>query len=137
MRKPRSPARQDTEYKKEVSGLKRLIEKLCAWFPLAKEILRVESLCHLIGFDERQTVMLISGEPLIYAGELYSEEHKRKFTVENVTARIAADDTDRRKLTLKIDKQPIGEWFKEEFEKIRLNIRRLMQPQWKSKGFKL
>ena len=84
------------------------------------------NLCRLVGFDERQTATLVSSKPLEYAGELYSEEHKRKFTAENVTARITADDTDRRKLTLKINGQPIGEWFKEQFDKLKQTLHRPM-----------
>ena len=42
----------------------------------------IENLCRLVGFDERQTATLVKGKPLEYAGELYSEEHGRKFTTE-------------------------------------------------------
>ncbi len=76
----REMEQKEAEHRKEVSGLMRLTEKLCAWFPLAKEILRMEKLCRLIGFDERQTATLVSGKPLEYEGELYSEEHRQKFT---------------------------------------------------------
>lgn len=55
-------------YKDEVPGLKRIIEKLCAWFPMAKEIMRIESLCRLVGFNEKQTTTLTYGKPLIYEG---------------------------------------------------------------------
>lgn len=124
----------DTEHKKEVSRLTRLVEKLCAWLPLAKEILRMESLCHLVGFDERQTATLVKGKPLEYAGELYSEEHGRKFTTEKAGFQVVKDPTDKAKLVLAIDRKPIAEWFKEQFEKLRQNIRRPIQPQRKSRG---
>ena len=45
--------------------------------------------------------------------------------------------TDGTKQVLAIDRKPIAEWFKEQFEKLRQNIRRPIQPQRKSKGFKL
>ncbi|RHD99106.1 mobilization protein, partial [Bacteroides uniformis] len=38
---------------------------------------------------------------------------------------------------LAIDRKPIAEWFKEQFEKLRQNIRRPMQPQRKKGGIKL
>ena len=38
-----------------------------------REMLRIENLCRLVGFDERQTATLVKGKPLEYAGELYSE----------------------------------------------------------------
>ena len=37
--------------------------------------------------------------------------------------------TDGTRLVLAIDRKPIAEWFKEQFEKLRQNIRRPMQPQ--------
>jgi len=43
----------------------RLAGKMYAWFPLAKEILRMEKLCRLVGFDEWQTATLISGKLLL------------------------------------------------------------------------
>ena len=55
-------------------------------------MLRIENLCRLVGFDERQTVTLVSGKPLEYAGELYSEEHKRKFKTEKVRASAESPD---------------------------------------------
>ena len=39
-------------------------------------------------------------------------------------------------LVLAIDRKPIAEWFKEQFEKLRQNIRRPIQPQRKGKGMK-
>lgn len=128
--------RKDTEHKKEASGLRTVISKAVAWFPYLREMIRMENLCRLIGFDERQTATLVSGKPLEHEGELYSEEHKRKFTAECITARIATDDTDCRKLTLKIDGKPIGDWFKEQFEKLRQTIRQPIQQQ-KGRGVKL
>ena len=130
----REMERKEAEHKKEVSRLTRLAEKLYSWFPLAKEILRMEKLCRLVGFDERQTATLISGKPLEYGGELYSEEHRRKFTTERADFKVVKDPADKDKLILSINRKPIGEWFKEQFEKLRQNVRRPIQPQRKSRG---
>lgn len=92
--------------------MKRIIEKLCAWFPMAKEIMRIESLCRLVGFNERQTTTLTYGKPLIYEGKLYSEEHNRSFTTERAGFQVVKDPADKSKLTLVINRQPIGEWFR-------------------------
>ena len=100
-------------------------------------MLRMENLCHLVGFDERQTATLVSGKPLEYAGELYSEEHKRKFTTEKAGFQVMKDTTDKTKLVLAIDRKPIVEWLKEQFEKLRQDIHRPRQAQRKGKGFKL
>ena len=127
----------DTEYKKEASRLIRLVEKLCAWFPLAKEVLKIEKLCRIIGFNERQTATLVCGKPLEYAGELYSEEHGRKFTTEKAGFQVLKDPTDKTKLVLAIDRKPIAEWFKEQFEMLRQNIQQPFQQQRKRGGIKL
>lgn len=104
---------------------KTVITKAAVWFPYLREMLRMEKLCRLVGFDERQTATLVSGKPLEYAGKLYSEEHKRKFTTEKAGFQIMKDKTDKSKLDLYITAQPIGEWFKEQFDKIRqgFNVR--------------
>ena len=127
-------AEKSVRHKDEVSGLKRIIEKLCAWFPMAKEIMRIESLCRLVGFNERQTTTLTYGKPLIYEGKLYSEEHNRSFTTERVGFQVVKDPADKSKLTLVINRQPIGEWFREQFDRLRQSIRQPIQPQRKSRG---
>lgn len=127
----------DTEYKKEASRLIRLVEKLCAWFPLAKEVLKIEKLCRIIGFNERQTATLVCDKPLEYAGELYSEEHRRKFATEKAGFQVLKDPTDKTKLVLAIDRKPIAEWFKKQFEMLRQKIQQPIQRQRKREGIKL
>ena len=127
-------AEKSVRHKDEVSGLKRIIEKLCAWFPMAKENMRIESLCRLVGFNERQTTTLTYGKPLIYEGKLYSEEHNRSFTTERAGFQVVKDPADKSKLTLVINRQPIGEWFREQFDRLRQSIRQPIQPQRKSRG---
>lgn len=77
----REIADKDTRHKQEISFLKTVIAK-AAWFPYLREMLHIEKLCRLVGFDERQTETLVKGKPLEYAGKLYSEEHGRRFTTE-------------------------------------------------------
>ena len=110
-------------HEKEMSLLKAALSKAVKWFPYFREMLRMESVCRTVGFDDKQTVTLIKGKPLEYSGELYSEEHDCKFTVERVTAQITPDPTDKRKLQLNIDKIPFKEWCKEKFEKLRQTLR--------------
>ena len=133
----REIADKDTRHKQEISFLKTVIARAAAWFPYFREMLRIENLCRLVGFDERQTATLVKGKSLEYAGELYSEEHGRKFTTEKAGFQVMKDTNNKTKLVLAIDRKPIAEWFKEQFDKLRQNIRRPIQPQRKSKGFKL
>ena len=80
---------------------------------------------------------LICGKPLFYEGELYSEEHKRKITTERAGFQVVKDPKDRSKLALAINGQPIGEWFKEQFDKLFSSIRRTVAPHRKDKGLGL
>ncbi len=106
-------------HEKEVSLLKTIISKATTWFPYFREMIRMENVCRTVGFDDEQTATLIKGKPLEYSGELYSEEHNCKFTVERVTAQITPDPTDKRKLQLNIDKVPFKEWCKRQKEKLK------------------
>ena len=62
------------------------------------------------------------GKPLEYSGELYSEEYKRKFMAKDVKAKVF---TDKGKFVLTIDLKPIGDWFREQFGKLKqgFNVR--------------
>ena len=121
------------QHEKEMSLLKAIILKAATWFPYFREMLRMESVCRTVGFDDEQTVTLIKGKSLEYRGQLYSEEHNCKFTVERVTAQITPDLTDKRKLQLTINKIPVKEWCREKFEKARHFF---SQEPRQSKGFK-
>lgn len=121
-------------YEKEMSLLKAIISKATTWFPYFREMLRMESVCRMVGFDDEQTATLIKGKPLEYSGELYSKEHNCKFTVKRVTAQITPDLTDKQKLQLNIDKIPSKEWCREKFEKLREAFCQPVQRQQKCKG---
>ena len=118
----REMADKEAEHQEEVSFLKSIIQKAKKWFPLFQELVYMEKFCLKVGFNERQTATLISGKPLFYEGELYSEEHRRKFTTER------AGPIDKSKLALAINGQLIGEWFKEQFNKLSSSIRRTVTP---------
>ena len=61
------------ERDKEISRLNRIIEKACKWFPYFMELLRIEKLCRLVGFNQELTDKLVKGEPIVCSGNLYSE----------------------------------------------------------------
>ncbi len=118
------------KHRKEVSLLKTVISKAAAWFPYFRKMLHMENFCLKIGFNDRQVATLISGKPLEYAGKLYSEEHKRKFKTERATFHVVKDNT---KLVLCMEGKPIGEWFREQLDKLFSSVRRTITPPRKSK----
>jgi len=133
----REMADKEAEHQKEVSFLKSIIMKAQKWFPLFQELVYMEKFCLKVGFNERQTATLTSGKPLFYEGELYSEEHRRKFKTERAGFQVVKNLTDKAKLALAINGQLIGEWFKEQFDKLSSSIRRAVTPLPKSKRLEL
>ena len=119
----------DTEHKKELSRLTALLNKTLKWFPQIKSMLNLERLCLAIGFNQEQTAVLMMGKPLEYSGELYSEEHKRKFRAKDVKAKVF---TDKGKFILTINLRPIGDWFKGRFEKFSQTVKQSIQLKGRS-----
>ena len=111
---------------KEISRLNAILEKAFNWFPLLKEMLRMEKLCYAIGFTKDMINSLLTKKEAIRCnGRIYSEEHKRKFDIKNDIFKVEKNPTDDSKLILTINRQPIGEWFKEQWEKLRQGLRQL------------
>ena len=123
---------------REISRLNTLLEKAFNWFPMLKEMLRMEKLCTVIGFTKDMIDCLLTKKEAIRCnGKIYSEEHKRRFEIKNDIFRVEKNSTDSSKLVLTINRQPIGEWFKEQFDKLRQSLRQSAKEPRKSRGFKL
>ena len=130
---------QELEIKdKEISRLNTIIEKAFNWFPLLKEMLRMEKLSYAIGFTKDMVNSLLTKKEAIRCnGKIYSEEHRRRFEIKNDIFKIEKSSVDNNKLVLTINRQPIGEWFKEQWEKLRQGLRQSAEEPRKSRGFKL
>ena len=86
--------------------------------------------CRFQSGIDRQTC---KGEPIVCSGNLYSEEHKRKFATEKAGFQVVKNPTDNTKLVLSINRQPILDWFKEQFNKLCST----MQPKQEQKKTKV
>ena len=84
-----------------------------------------------------QAATLISGEPLFYESELHSEEHKRRFMTERAGFQVMKAPKDKPKLALAINGHLIGQWFKEQFDKLFPSIKRTVKPLRRDKGMRL
>lgn len=124
-----------SEHTKEISSLNRIIQKACTWVPLLKDLFRMEKFCRLLGFTPEQTATLITGVPLEYSGKLHSQEHGRDFTANRVIAQIGTEPTDKSKLFLSINRIKIGDWFKEQFDRL-TQSKQVEQEQKKSRGIR-
>lgn len=103
----RKIADKKAKHKEKISFLKTVIARAAAWFPYFREMLRIENLCHLVGFSDGQTATLVKGKPLEYAGELYSEEYRRKSKTEKAGAQVVKDPMDETKQVLAIGRKPL------------------------------
>ena len=123
---------------KEISRLNTILEKTFNCFPLLKEMLRMERLCAVIGFTKDMIDCLLTKKEAIRCnGKIYSEEHKRKFDIKNDIFKVEKNPADSDKLMLTINRQPIGEWFKEQFDKLRQSLRISAEEPRKSRGFRM
>ena len=123
---------------KEISRLNAILEKAFKWFPMLREMLRMEKLCAAIGFTQEMIESLLTKKEAIRCnGRIYSEEHRRKFDIKNDIFKVEKNPTDDSKLILTINKQPIGEWFKEQFSKLGYGFRKVHDESRKRGGFKL
>ena len=123
---------------REISRLNTLLEKAFKWFPMLKKMLRMEKLCATIGFTKEMIESLLTKKEAIQcSGKIYSEEHRRKFDIRSDIFRVEKSSIDDNKLVLTINRQPISEWFMEQWEKLRRGLRQSDEKPRKSRGFKL
>ena len=123
---------------KEISRLNTLLEKAFKWFPMLKEMLRMEKLCAAIGFTKDMIESLLTKKEAIQcSGKIYSEEHRRKFDIKNDIFRIEKSSVDDNKLVLTINRQPICEWFNRQFGKLGHGLRKAHNEPQRRGGFKL
>lgn len=71
------------------------------------------------------------------SGKIYSEEYKRRFEIKNDIFKAEKDPADSSKLVLTINRQPIGEWLKEQFSKLEHGLEKAPDAPRKGRGFRL
>lgn len=113
--------RQELDMKeKELSRLSRIIDKAFKWFPMFREMLRMEKFCGMLGFTKEMTESrLVKKEALKCSGKIYSEQHRRNFDVKDDVLRVGNDPDDENKLNLTINRKPIANWFREQWHRLR------------------
>ena len=131
--------RQELDMKeKELSRLARIIDKAFRWFPMFREMLRMEKFCAMLGFSKEMTESLIvKKEALKCSGKIYSEQHRRNFDIKDDILRVENDPDDESRLNLTINRKPIADWFREQWHRLRYGARVPQQEERKSRGFKL
>ncbi len=98
----------------------------------------MEKLCKSAGFTQKMIdVLLAKREPIVCSGKLYSVQHRRSFEIKDAVCKIEDDLTEQHKLVLTINQQPISEWFKEQFNKLRQSVRKSAEEPRKNRGFRM
>lgn len=106
----------------DVSFLNGIICKAKQWFPRLEALLQIENLCRKIGFTTEQTEQLLTGKALNFSGSLYSDEHRKKFIVKNAEIKVFPTSAKPNLLILAVNRQPITEWFKEQWDSLKSRI---------------
>lgn len=101
-----------------------IIRRAKRWFPMLEAHLQMEDLCRKIGLTVEQIGVLLTGKAVNFSGSLYSEEHRRKFNVENAEIKVFSDSTKPNQLLLYINRQPMVEWFKEQCHILKKTVNR-------------
>ena len=98
----------------------------------------MEKLLAVIGFTKDIIDRLLTKKEVLQcSGKIYSEEYRRKFETKNDIFRVEKNSTDNSKFILTINRQPISDWFKEQFDKLQKSLRRPTEEPRKNRGFKL
>ena len=118
--------RTNEQHQKEVSNLKRLLDKAYRWFPSFKRFLNMERECLECGFNMEQTDKLLHGQRINYSGWLHSTEYRRNALANNVTAQVIRDE--KRFLFLHINGMPIDKWFREQLGLGQTEIQKGIRP---------
>ena len=131
--------RQELDMKeKELSRLARIIDKAFRWFPMFREMLRMEKFCAMLGFSKEMTEsLLVKKEALKCSGKIYSEQHRRNFDIKDDILRVENDPDDESRLSLTINRKPIADWFREQWHRLRYGTRLSQQEEKKSRGIKM
>ena len=128
--------RQELDMKeKELSRLARIIDKAFRWFPMFREMLRMEKFCAMLGFSREMTEsLLVKKEALKCSGKIYSDQHRRNFDIKDDILRVENDPDDESRLNLTINRKPIADWFREQWHRLRYGTRQPQQEEKKSRG---
>ncbi len=114
----------ESKHSTEVTMLYNIIRRAKRWFPMLEAHLQMEDLCRKIGLTVEQIGVLLTGKAVNFSGSLYSEEHRRKFNVENAEIKVFSDSTKPNQLLLYINRQPMVEWFKEQCHILKKTVNR-------------
>jgi hypothetical protein len=92
--------------------------------PEVKEKLRIASICMQIGIAVKYVKTLLTGRTLTSSKPfaLFSPEHNRKFTVENMRLKMEQESDNPNRLRLVLNGMNIQEWFREKAREVKQRV---------------
>lgn len=110
------------EYQTTTDKLRTELRKIYDLFPNLRELLSIERMCRLVGFTEKLTKQILTGEKVGFKGSLYSSEYKRKFSTVHSVAQMEPEPKQPEKLRLAIDGVDIIEWFRLKYREFQRSV---------------
>lgn len=124
--------RERKENEKATGELKSELNKVYKWLPDAPTLVKWGEHCKKIGFSDEQAKDLINMKPVIFSGELYSNEHYQRFRADGVEARLEKRVDSSGSFRLLIDQVNIVQWFREKYQRAKQAMRPQIKPTLKS-----
>lgn len=127
--------RRDSE--KVKAELKNELNKIYEWLPDTPTLIKWGEHCRKIGFSDSQAKDLVNMKPIIFSGELYSNEHSLRFRTHNSEIKMDKDST-LGMFRLLIDKINIITWFRHRHKEFleRIGIKIPERKQQRNQGIK-
>jgi len=101
-----------SKYEGQLKEKQGLIDKIFDYFPEIKEKLWIAQFCETLQLRVDMIKQLLTGNPIIGSGDIYSPTHRQYFKAEKSTLQIEGNPKEKGQLRLSIDKMDISDWFR-------------------------
>ena len=116
-------SRERNERQQETMKLKAEIYKIHDWLPDTSTLIKWGEYCEKIGFTKNLAKDIIGMKPFRFTGELYSNEHSRRFKASNVEIRLERGTETQGAFRLLIDRIGLTQWFRQKYDEFRETLR--------------
>lgn len=128
----------ETEHKTAIDKLSEQINKIFTYFPHIKELLRWEDFLQKIGLSENIIRRLFNREEVKgCTGGLYSNEHSKRFHIENGSLKLEQDEGKPENIRLTVNGTSIYDWFRQKQREFLHSIGINTQEQKNNRGHRV
>ena len=123
----------ETEHKIVIDKLSEQINKISKYFPHIKDLLRWEGFLERVGLPQDMIRRLFNREVVEASGELYSQEHSKRFKIDNGSFRLEQDKKKPENISFTVNGADIHDWFRQK-QKEFLHFIGINTPEQKQNG---